>query len=285
MEQLNGLLSPFLSQGNPKAIMYLTWLDNNSWLIEMADQRVLLDPWLVGELVFGNLPWLFKGQHTQQRSIPEHLDLLLLSQGLEDHAHPETLRQLDRSLPVVASPNAAKVVKELGYSQITALDHGNCFTLNQRLQIQAVPGSPIGPMLVENGYLLTDLTKGTKLYYEPHGNHSPSLKTQAPVDVVITPVVDLAIPLLGPIIKGRTSAPEVVEWLQPRILLPSAAGGDIAFAGLLVSVLRTAGSPEELRSTLATTELLTPRPGERLDLQPYLSSTADGGPLSREKAQ
>lgn len=253
--------------------MYLTWLDNNSWLIEMADQRVLLDPWLVGELVFGNLPWLFKGQQTQPRPIPEHLDLLLLSQGLEDHAHPETLRQLDRGLPVVASPNAAKLVKELGYGQVTALGHGESFTLNQRLQIQAVPGSPIGPLLVENGYLLTDLATGTKLYYEPHGNHSPSLKASAPVDVVITPVVDLEIPLLGPIIKGRTSASEVVEWLQPKLLLPSAAGGEITFAGLLVSVLRAKGSPEELRATLPpTTELLTPRPDERLDLQPYLLS-------------
>lgn len=257
--------------------MYLTWLDNNSWLIEMADQRVLLDPWLVGDLVFGNLPWLFKGQHPQPRSIPDHLDLLLLSQGLEDHAHPETLRQLDPNLPVVGSPNAAKVVKALGYSQVTALNHGDCFTLNQRLQIQAMPGSPIGPMLVENGYLLTDLVEGTKLYYEPHGNHSPSLKASAPVDVVITPVVDLEIPLLGPIIKGRTSAPEVAAWLQPQLLLPSAAGGDIAFAGLLVSVLRAKGSPEELRPVLPpATKLLTPRPGERLDLQPYLQAKSAG---------
>ena len=32
--------------------MYLTWLDSNSWLIEMGGKRVLLDPWLVGSLIF-----------------------------------------------------------------------------------------------------------------------------------------------------------------------------------------------------------------------------------------
>jgi L-ascorbate metabolism protein UlaG (beta-lactamase superfamily) len=255
--------------------MYLTWLDNNSWLIEMANQRILLDPWLIGPLVFGNLPWLIKGEHQQPRPIPADIDLLLLSQGLEDHAHPETLKALDHDLPVVASPNAAKVVTGLGYSQVTPLAHGERYVLDDQLQIQAMPGSPVGPLLVENGYLLTDLASGTQLYYEPHGNHAPELKAHTPVDVIIAPVVDLAIPLLGPLVKGRASAPEVVQWLQPKVLLPSAAGGDVAFSGLLVSVLRTQGSPEELRQTLAqrhlATELLTPRPGERLDLRPVLA--------------
>ena len=256
--------------------MYLTWLDNNSWLIEMADQRILLDPWLMGPLVFGNLPWLIKGEHQQPRPIPEAIDLLLLSQGLEDHAHPETLRALDSTLPVVASPNAAKVVAGLGYAQVTALAHGECYTLHNRLQIQAVPGSPIGPLLVENGYLLTDLATGSKLYYEPHGNHSPDLKPFAPVDVIITPVVDLVIPLLGPIVNGRASALQVVQWLRPKVLLPSAAGGDVTFSGLLVSLLRAEGSPADLRRTLAEqqldTKVLTVRPGERLDLQPVLTN-------------
>jgi len=40
--------------------MYLTWLDSNSWLIELAGKRILLDPWLVGDLTFGNLTWLFR---------------------------------------------------------------------------------------------------------------------------------------------------------------------------------------------------------------------------------
>ncbi len=258
--------------------MHLTWLDNNSWLIEMADQRILLDPWLTGSLVFNNLPWLIKGDHQQPRPIPEAIDLLLLSQGLEDHAHPETLKALDHNLPVVASPNGAKVAIGLGYGQVTALAHGESYTLHERLQIQAMPGSPIGPLLVENGYLLKDLETGIQLYYEPHGHHAAALKTHAPVDVVIAPVVDLAIPLLGAIVKGRSSAAAVAEWLQPKVFLPSAAGGDVAFSGLLVAVLNTQGSPEELRQTLAQqqsqTKLLTPRPGERLDLQPLLA--ADG---------
>lgn len=251
--------------------MYLTWLDSNTWLMEIAGKQIVIDPWLVGSLVFGNLTWLFKGERRTPRPIPENIDLIVLSQGLEDHAHPPTLKQFDRNIPVVGSPSAAKVVRELGYTQVTALAHGEIFTLANQLQIKATPGSPIGPQLVENGYLIKELDSGTTIYYEPHGYHSPSIKEAAPVDVVITPIVDLALPLVGSIIKGRKSALEVVQWLQPQYILPTAAGGDVDFEGLLMSALRALGTAEEFRSLLQqnnlSTQVIDPKPGERFELQ------------------
>jgi L-ascorbate metabolism protein UlaG (beta-lactamase superfamily) len=251
--------------------MHLTWLDNNSWLIEMGGQRILLDPWLVGTLVFGNMPWFFEGRHLQPPPFPDQIDLILLSQGLEDHAHTPTLQQLDRSIPVVASPNATKVVQKLGYSNVTTLAHGEISTLSDRLQIQATPGSPIGPFLVENGYVLTELSTGTKLYYEPHGFHTASLQELAPVEVVITPLVNLGLPLVGPIVQGKKTALQVVEWLKPKVIIPTAAGGTVEYHGLLPTVLQTEGSIEEMQSTLAAqqipTQVLMPQPGERFVCQ------------------
>jgi L-ascorbate metabolism protein UlaG (beta-lactamase superfamily) len=250
--------------------MYLTWLDSNSWLIEMGGKRILLDPWLVGSLSFGNLTWLFEGKKNTDRPIPENIDLILLSQGLPDHAHPPTLEKLDRAIPVVASPSAAKVVESMGYIQVTAIAHGEIFTLAE-LQIRAFPGSPVGPTLVENGYLLTDLEQNTKLYYEPHGYHSPTLKDVAPVDVVITPIIDLKIPLLGSVIKGSASAVQAVEWLRPQVILPTAAGGDITFEGLLLSVLKAEGGADEVRSLLAqkqlSTQVLEPEAWQRFEVK------------------
>lgn len=126
--------------------MFLTWLDSNSWLLEIGGKRILIDPWLVGSLIFSNLEWLFKGSRSQNRPIPDNIDLILLSQGLEDHAHPPTLKQLDHSIKVVASPNAAKVVQQLGYTQVTVLPHGESFTLNNQIEIKAFPGSPLAPL-------------------------------------------------------------------------------------------------------------------------------------------
>jgi L-ascorbate metabolism protein UlaG (beta-lactamase superfamily) len=251
--------------------MYLTWLDSNSWLIEMGGKRILLDPWLVGSLVFGNLPWLFKGDHPTPMSIPADIDLILLSQGLPDHAHVPTLDRLERSIPVVASATAAKVVSDLGYQNVTTLAHGNSFTLTDTLKIQALPGSLVGPNLVENGYLLTDLTSRATLYYEPHGTHTAALKDIAPVDVVITPLTDLEIPLIGSVIKGMKSAVQAVEWLQPQVILPTAAGGNVVFEGLLLSILRGNGNVDLFRTMLAQqnlkTQVLEPKPGDRFEVK------------------
>lgn len=257
-------------------LMHLTYLDSNSWLIELGGKRILLDPWLVGPLVFGNAGWFFKGERRTPRPIPENIHLILLSQGLEDHAHPETLKKLDRLLPVVGSPNAAKVVRELGYTQVTELAHGQSIAVDG-VEIQAIPGSPIGPMLTENAYLLKEIETGYTLYYEPHGYHSETLKNLAPIDVVITPIIDLGLPLLGPILKGTETALKLAEWVEPQVMLPTAAGGDIAFEGLLVSFLRAEGNLEDFRSTLArhnlSARVIEPTPWERFEL-PLQARTA-----------
>ena len=251
--------------------MDLTYLDSNSWLIEIEGQRILLDPWLVGTLVFGNLPWLFEGKKNNLPPIPENIDLILLSQGLEDHAHTPTLKELDRSLPVVASPNATKVVKELGYTNVTCLDHGESFTVADRVEIKAVPGSPIGPTLVENGYILRGLTTQKALYYEPHGYHSSSLQDHSPINVVITPITSLKLPLLGSVIKGQQSALEVCQWLKPQVILSTAGGDDVSFDGLLVSLLREEGSLQTFTSLLEKNNLATkainPKCGETYQLE------------------
>ncbi|MDJ1183611.1 MBL fold metallo-hydrolase [Roseofilum casamattae] len=250
--------------------MYLTYLDSNSWLLELGQQRILIDPWLVGPLVFGNLPWLFKGYRQQDRPIPENINAIVLSQGLEDHAHRPTLKQLDKTIPVIASPNAAKVVGDLGYTQITVLEHGDSHQLNEAVDIKAVPGSPIGPTLVENGYVFAELATEKTVYYEPHGYHSPTLKTLESVDTIITPTINLSIPLLGPVIKGTESALEVSEWLKPQYIIPTAAGGDIEFEGLLISLLRAEGTLEEFQASLSarglSTKAVAPTPGERWEV-------------------
>lgn len=250
--------------------MYLTWLDNNSWLLELSNQRILIDPWLVDSLVFANLDWLFKGDRLKERPIPENIDLILLSQGLEDHAHPPTLKQLDHNIPVVASPNAAKVAKALGYTDVTTLAHGESFQLNHQVEFRAFPGSPIGPTLIENSYLLKELTTGLTVYYEPHGYHSPQLKQYAPVDVVITPIVNLGLPVVGAIIKGNQTVLELTQWLQPQIILPTAAGGDVMFTGLVANLIKVEGSVADVRLSLEqhnlSTQVWETSPGDRLEL-------------------
>ena len=251
--------------------MHLTWFDANSWLFELGQQRVLVDPWLIGPLVFGNLPWFFIGKRPKQHAIPDNIDLILLSQGLPDHAHPPTLAQFDRSIPVVASASAAKVVKKLGYTQVTTLVPEQTHVVADRLEIRALPGALLGPQQRENGYLLKQLDSNTTLYYEPHGFYPSSLHRYAPVDVAINPIITLQLPLLGPIIQGNQKALDLAQLLQPKTWLPTASGGTVIYEGLLAKALQMVGTIPEFRAGLIQkqlqTQVIEPIPGERVVLQ------------------
>jgi L-ascorbate metabolism protein UlaG (beta-lactamase superfamily) len=252
--------------------MQLTYFGANSWLLELGQQRILIDPWLVGSLIFGNLPWLFKGDRSNPlASLPDKIDLILLSQGLEDHAHKPTLEKLDKTIPVVGSANAVKVVEQLGYTQVTSLSFGQTFTLANQVEIRALPGAPLGPFQQENAYLVKELNNGSTLYYEPHGYPPAEVKNYAPVDVVISPVVSLELPLAGPIIQGNKTALQLAQWVKPQVFLPTAAGGDVSYEGLINALLRTIGSLDELRSQLVQqnlpTQVIDPKVGEPIELK------------------
>ncbi len=255
--------------------MKLTRIDLNSWLLQIADQTVLIDPWLIDPLVFYGQPWLFTAYHNNPpvftpATLPK-IDLILLSQGLDDHCHQPTLEQLDRNIPVVASPTAAKVVKDLGYGDVISLAPWQRYTIAEKLEITATPGAVLQPGQVENGYVLKDQQSKSSIYYEPHlfrPETGISERIESP-DVVLAPVVGQVFPLLGQVLMGPKEAMNLVKTLRPRFFVPNAMG-DIRFSGILPKLIRAVGSVDEFRHQLAAsgmaTQLLTPAPGEVLDL-------------------
>lgn len=252
--------------------MKLTWIDLNSWLFQLAGKTILVDPWLVDPMTFYGQPWLFTAYHkTPPVFTPETLppiDLLLLSQGLDDHCHVPTLEKLDRTIPAIASPTAAKRLTQLGFQQVTALSHWQSVTLDQ-LTIKAVVGAEIQPGQVENGLLLTDHTIGKTLYYEPHWCPTQETAQIGQVDVAIAPVIGQIFPLLGQVIMGPDQALDLVQKLQPQVFLPTTRG-DIRVKGILPRLIKTVGSVEEFRHRLASshpaTQLRVPNPGEPIEL-------------------
>lgn len=252
--------------------MFATWLDFNSWLLEMAGKRILVDPWLVDTLVFSNQEWLFRGVKPRHLPVPDSIDLIVLSQGIQDHSHPPTLAMLDKSIRVVASINAAKVATKLGFTDVIALDHGDRYCLDDAVEIQAVPGAQLGPLVRENGYVLREQSSGLSLFYEPHGFHDPSLQDLAPIDIVVTPVFDVVLPLLGMLLRGQTGSVERAEWLSPKFVLPTAGTEEGRYEGLLALLLKSSGTPQTLQAELnrrgLSTQVLEPKVGQRLSLDP-----------------
>jgi L-ascorbate metabolism protein UlaG (beta-lactamase superfamily) len=253
-----------------------TYFGANGWLLEMAGLRVLVDPWLVGSLVFPPGPWLFHGEMASPWPIPEALDLLLLTQGLPDHCHLPTLEHLDRRLPVLGSPQAAARVRALGFEQVEALSPGQsravASPVGEPLRIEATAGAAVP--VVENGYLLSH--SSASLYLEPHGFlPGPEQLPPRPLDAVITPVVDLGLPLAGAFVKGRSVLPELVRRFQPRTVLASTSGGEVRYSGLLSRLLWQKGSAADAGALLQAADagagqgecrLIDPVPGQPISL-------------------
>lgn len=249
--------------------MRATYFGANGWQLGFADLNLLLDPWLVGPLCFGNSPWFFTSRFLQNWPIPAAIDLVLLTQGLADHAHPPTLKQLDRSIPVVGSVAAAEVARTLGFTQVTALapgqSHHHTSNAATQLTITATAGATVPWQ--ENGFLLQH--PDGRLYVEPHGFLDQTLPPQK-LDAVITPVVDLGLPLVGAFVQGQAVLPQLLERFQPRWVLASTAGGQTQDSGLLPKLLWRRGSIATATALLNhcahPTRLLDPEPGRSYPL-------------------
>lgn len=237
-----------------------TYLGANGWLLEFDGLRVVVDPWFTGPLSFGPMDWLLKGELAAPQPVPEGLDLLLLSQGLPDHCHPPSLALLPPELPVVASPTAARRAEQLGFRRVTPLAPGHSHAHGQ-LTITATAGAAVPQ--IENGWLL-DHPAGS-LYLEPHGFPSADLPSR-PLSAVITPVIDVGLPLAGAFVRGRSALPQLLERFQPAAVLASTTGGDVRFSGLLAGALQVQGTPIEaaavVQARVAGCRFIDPQPGE-----------------------
>jgi len=200
---------------------------------------ILVDPWLVGALTFGDTPWLYEGKKKRLpaqdlAAVCSRTDVLLISQALPDHAHGPTLRALpDKALPVVCSPAAEAAVREAGFTDVTALPIGaSAETAGGRLRVTATAGALVGPPWAtrENGFLIEELgttaTRPLRIYYEPHCDWGEgALDALAgggeggAIDAVVTPAVSQR--LAGyPLVMGEENLVRLVRALRPAALIP-----------------------------------------------------------------
>uniref|UniRef100_A0A8R7U4S6 Metallo-beta-lactamase domain-containing protein n=1 Tax=Triticum urartu TaxID=4572 RepID=A0A8R7U4S6_TRIUA len=152
------------STTSPAAVK-LTYPEFNGWLWELPGGfRVLVDPILIGNLDFG-IPWLFDAaKKTLPKSQPvagllAGVDLLLITQSLDDHCHLRTLTQLAAirpGLPVVATPNARPILSALPFTHVTYLEPGQS-TAAAAVTVLATASPVLGPpwQRPENGYIVT----------------------------------------------------------------------------------------------------------------------------------
>ena len=218
-----------------------TYYGANGWLIEINKIRILIDPWLSGDLTFPPGDWLIKGELKNEIETPDEINYLLLTQGQPDHSHPPTLQKINKSIHVIASEAAGKVVKAMGFVKVNTLKAGETF-VSDNLKIQATSGASVPN--IENGYIIDcDLNS---LYIEPHGFLDSKIKKRN-IDIVITPVIDFSLPIAGKFIKGKTVLPEILKLFNPSVILASTTGGDIKFSGIINNLIKVDGSINDFK--------------------------------------
>ncbi len=215
-----------------------TYLGSSGWLLELGSFRILVDPWLTGALYFSPGPWLIEGKLKRDIEKPVDIDLILLTQGLPDHAHPASLRLFPKATAVIGSLSACKVAKSLGFQNVLTLEPGE-ETKFKDINIRASVGAPVPQF--ENGYLITSIYGS--IYIEPHGFLDSSLPS-CELDAVITPVLNLGLPIVGDFIKGNSVLPELINRFKPLTVLARTTGGDADFKGILNRLIKTKGSPK-----------------------------------------
>jgi L-ascorbate metabolism protein UlaG (beta-lactamase superfamily) len=265
----------------------LTYLEINGWLLTMNNgMTVLIDPILEGPLDFG-IPDIFKGT---KRVLPtsgltdllplQSIDCLSLTQGLDDHAHVQTLtklrqcEQFPKDIPIVAPRSAQSALEASGWygstSNIRFVDHGQETIIIKQgdtipfnpapLWIQATTGALVGPpwQRRENGYILTAASSTTdaktkrpiSLYIEPHVEFNPQeLSKFAPVDVVITPTTGQTLPAFE-LVHGPKDSVRLIETLRPRYVVPM-PNADIDTSGMAAPLVSTVGSPTDFERGVA----------------------------------
>ena len=232
-----------------------TYYGANGWLVELDKRRILIDPWLNGDLTFPPGDWLIKGKLDKEKEIPSDIDYLLLTQGQPDHAHPPTLTNIDKSITVIASLTASKVVSEIGFTKIYPLKPGESYK-NHNLNIQATSGASVPN--IENGYIID--FGSDSIYIEPHGFLDKKIKPRN-IDLLITPVLDFSLPIVGNFINGKTVLPKLLKLFNPSTILASTTGGDVSFTGIINNLIKVHGSVDDIDLFKDTcTELINPEP-------------------------
>ncbi|CAM0946791.1 unnamed protein product [Alopecurus aequalis] len=281
------------------ATVKLTYLEFNGWVWELdGGFRILVDPILDGNLDFG-IPWLFDAAKKTLKADDGGLvdlagiDLLLITQSLDDHCHLRTLTRISAAapdLPVVTTPNAQPIISALPFTDVKYLEPGQSTAVDGgNLEVLATAGPVLGPpwQRPENGYILTTTTAGQhkhSLYYEPHCVYDAAFLRDRGLraDVLITPVVRQLLPANFTLVSGQEDAVDLAKQLRPSHVVPM-SNGDFDAKGLLTAVLTTQGTIEAfkalLREALPQVQVVEPTAGVPLQIDLQLNhNTSSSSP-------
>lgn len=194
---------------------------DNSWLIEFAGQRILIDPWLKGVEV-DYFPWFNTQWHrTKPLSTADigKFDWVLITQKYPDHFHKETLLELEPEKVIVPKSIFKSLSKILPNAQIHDFNRGLSDVFGSGINLHFLPTKrkidPIYDVLVlEDG--------NSSVLLATHGFSEVEewpfyFEKLPPVKLAITPFNHYRLPVFlgGTVSPGIEAVKKMVRVVQP----------------------------------------------------------------------
>jgi L-ascorbate metabolism protein UlaG (beta-lactamase superfamily) len=248
--------------------MHLRRLDDyQSWALERGGARVLIDPWFTHALSLPPGHWLFGRRRTSVPFPVDRVDAVVLTAHFSDHLDVPTLRTFPKETPVFGTPTAAKLVRRLGFTRVSALRHGEQAEVLPGLGLQAVaPGFPYAHNSL--GYVFS--ADGKRVYLETHMLHPERARASASsVDVLLAPVQGVR--FVGvPFVMAPERAVAFARALTPKRWVPTGVDPQLAHGLMQTTMLSCCGAVEDfarlLEASGAPTTLVTPAPGDAFEV-------------------
>lgn len=194
---------------------------DNSWLIELNNYRILVDPWLEGVEVdyfsWFNTQW-HKVKPLPYDELPE-FDLVLITQKYPDHFHEKTLQRIQPK--VIAAPVYLKKKIE----KLLPNSRGIYFSENNKTHVFSdvaivwySSNRRIDP--IYDAYLVR--TNSESVFIAPHGFHFKLTdKIEQSVDLLITPFNEFKLPFFlgGVIAPGINGISHLNKILNPKYIV------------------------------------------------------------------
>jgi L-ascorbate metabolism protein UlaG (beta-lactamase superfamily) len=217
-------------------------------------------------------------------NIIDDINYIIITQGLDDHAHTPTLKKISKLKPnmqYVCPPSAVQIFEKCGISQekLIQITPGQQITIknkkNDAVEIRATTGAKVGPpwQANENGYLLRPKPKQStsskySLYIEPHCMYENEELEKYTSDIVISPIKSQKI-FTYTLVDGGNKAASLCDTLDAKFLVPM-ANGDLVQTGLLSNIINAKGTVEDMQqirnNRKKSWEIVKVQPGKQFSL-------------------
>ena len=198
---------------------------DNTWFIEFAGLRMLIDPWLFGQEVdffsWFNTQW-HRTAPVSLAEVPD-FDLVLITQKYPDHFHQETLKKLQPKLVVGPQSIENQLNKILPDSNILSFNEGIHDIHQKGIRIHHLPSArKIDPiydaLVIENGE--------QSIFLASHGFTSidqwqSAFNEYPPVHVMLSPFDHYQLPFFlgGTVAPGIEGLRKLAKSLNPTHII------------------------------------------------------------------